>query len=224
MAIRDWPQRERPHERLCVYGAAALSDAELVALLLCTGVAGCNALEIARDLLARFRGLAGLFAAPSAEVRTVRGVGRAKCAQIAAVVELARRALAEEAAERDTLASPQAVRDYLKLSLAARPHEVFVGLYLDSQNRLLGAEELFRGTLAQTSVYPREVVKAALARNAAAMIFAHNHPSGVAEPSRADELLTQALKQALSLVDIRTLDHFVVAGGRLTSFAERGLL
>ena len=126
--------------------------------------------------------------------------------------------------KRDALASPQAVRDYLRLLLSARPYEVFVGIFLDSQNRLLAADELFRGTLAQTSVYPREVVKAALARNAAAMIFAHNHPSGVAEPSRADELLTQALKQALALVDIRTLDHFVVADGGLTSFAERGLL
>ncbi len=174
--------------------------------------------------IVRFGGVAGLLAAPAAEVAAVRGVGPAKVAELAAVVELARRSLAEEARARDALASPQAVRDYLRLLLAARPHEVFVGLFLDSQNRLLAADELFRGTLAQTSVYPREVVKAALARNAAAMIFAHNHPSGVAEPSRADELLTQALKQALALVDIRTLDHFVVAGGRLVSFAERGLL
>jgi DNA repair protein RadC len=224
MGIRDWPQGERPRDRLLAHGATVLSDAELVALLLRTGIAGRNALDLARDLLVRFRGLAGLFAASAAELGSVRGVGNAKYAEIAAAVELAKRALAEDAAERDALTSPQAVRDYLRLLLAARPHEVFVGLYLDSQNRLLAAEELFRGTLAQTSVYPREVVKAALARNAAAMIFAHNHPSGLAEPSRADELLTQALKQALSLVDIRTLDHFVVAGGRLTSFAERGLL
>ena len=154
----------------------------------------------------------------------MRGLGPARCAVIASVIELARRSLAEEAASRNALTSPQAVRDYLRLALDNRPYEVFVGLFLDSQNRVLAAEELFRGTLAQTSVYPREVVKAALARNAAAMIFAHNHPSGVAEPSRADELLTEALKQALALVDIRTLDHFVIAGGRLTSFAERGLL
>ena len=215
---------ERPRERLLARGAAALSDAELVALLLRTGVEGSSALDVARNLIARFGGIAGLLAAPVTAVAAVRGVGPAKGAELAAVVELARRSLAEEARVYDALASPQAVRDYLRLSLAARPHEVFVGLYLDSQNRLLATEELFRGTLAQTSVYPREVVKAALARNAAAMIFAHNHPSGVAEPSRADELLTQALKQALALVDIRTLDHFVVAGGRLTSFAERGLL
>jgi DNA repair protein RadC len=220
----SWPRCDRPRERLLARGAAALSDAELVSLLLRTGIAGRSALDISRDAIRRFGGLAGLLAASAAELSAVRGLGPARSAVVASVFELARRSLAEEAAARDALASPQAVRDYLRLSLERRPYEVFVGLFLDSQNRLLGAEELFRGTLAQTSVYPREVVKAALARNAAAMIFAHNHPSGVAEPSRADELLTQALKQALALVDIRTLDHFVVAGGRLTSFAERGLL
>jgi DNA repair protein RadC len=224
MGIRHWPTAERPRERLLAHGAAALSDAELIALLLRSGVAGQSALDVARALRGRFGGLGALFAAPAAALTSIRGVGPAKVAELVAVVELARRRLAEEARERDALASPQAVRDYLRLALGTRPHEVFMGLYLDSQNRLLAAEELFRGTLAQTSVYPREVVKAALAQNAAAMIFAHNHPSGVAEPSRADELLTQALKQALALVDIRTLDHFVVAGGRLTSFAERGLL
>jgi DNA repair protein RadC len=224
MPVRERPLGEQPRERLLARGPAALSDAELVALLLRTGTAGSSALDVAHGLIGRFGGIAGLLAAPAAEVAAVRGVGPAKCAELAAVVELARRSLTEEARACDALASPQAVRDYLRLLLAGRPYEVFVGLFLDSQNRLLAADELFRGTLAQTSVYPREVVKAALARNAAAMIFAHNHPSGVAEPSRADELLTQALKQALALVDIRTLDHFVVAGGRLTSFAERGLL
>ena len=215
---------ERPRERLLALGAASLSDAELVALLLRTGTPGSSALDVARALITRFDGVAGLLAAPVAEIAAVHGVGPAKGAELATVVELARRSLSQEARKRDALASPQAVRDYLRLLLSARPYEVFVGLFLDSQNRLLAADELFRGTLAQTSVYPREVVKAALARNAAAMIFAHNHPSGVAEPSRADELLTQALKQALALVDIRTLDHFVVADGQLTSFAERGLL
>jgi DNA repair protein RadC len=224
MGIGQWPLRVRPRERLLLNGAAALSDAELLALIVRTGVAGKSALDIARDALARFGGVAGLLSAPASELSTVRGLGPARSAVLASVVELARRSLAEEAAVCDALVSPQAVRDYLRLSLATRPYEVFLGLFLDSQNRVLAAEELFRGTLAQTSVYPREVVKAALARNAAAMIFAHNHPSGVAEPSRADELLTQALKQALALVDIRTLDHFVVAGGQLTSFAERGLL
>jgi DNA repair protein RadC len=224
MRIGQWPRRERPRDRLLAHGAAVLSDAELVALLVHSGVAGRSALDIARDAITRFGGIRGLLAVPANELSSVRGLGPARCAGLACVAELARRALAEEASTRDALASPQAVRDYLRLSLETRPYEVFVGLFLDTQNRLLATEELFRGTLAQTSVYPREVVKAALARNAAAMIFAHNHPSGVAEPSRADELLTQALKQALALVDIRTLDHFVVAGGRLTSFAERGLL
>jgi DNA repair protein RadC len=215
---------DRPRERLHARGAGALSDAELLSLLLGHGVAGLSAVGVAELLLARFGSLAGLVAAPVAEIAAVRGVGPAKSAGLAAMVELVRRSLTEVAAERDALQSPQAVRDYLRLALAARPYEVFVGLFLDSQNRLLAAEELFRGTLAQTSVYPREVVKAALARNAAAMIFAHNHPSGLAEPSRADELLTLSLKQALALIDVRTLDHFVVAGGRLTSLAERGLI
>ena len=215
---------DRPRERLHTRGAGALSDAELLSLVLGPGVAGFGAVGVAQLLLSRFGSLAGLLAAPVAEIAAVRGVGPAKSAGLAAMVELVRRSLTEVAAERDALQSPQAVRDYLRLALAARPYEVFVGLFLDSQNRLLAAEELFRGTLAQTSVYPREVVKAALARNAAAMIFAHNHPSGLAEPSRADELLTLSLKQALALIDVRTLDHFVVAGGRLTSLAERGLL
>jgi len=224
MGIAQWPLRERPRERLIAHGAAALSDAELLALIVRTGIAGRSALDIARDAIARFDGLAGLLAAPVSELAAVRGVGPARAAVLASVIEIARRSLVEEARARDALGSPQAVRDYLRLTLGGRTCEVFVGVFLDSQNRVLATEELFRGTLAQTSVYPREVVKAALAHNAAAMIFAHNHPSGVAEPSRADELLTQALKQALALVDIRTLDHFVVAGGRLTSFAERGLL
>lgn len=224
MTISEWPVAERPRERLRVHGVSALSDAELLALLLCTGGGGRNAVEIARVLLKAFGNLTGVLLAPCSALAAVRGIGDAKAAQLATVLELARRVLAHEAAQGDALASPQAVRDYLRLALAGRPYEVFVGLFLDSQHRVLAAEELFRGTLAQTSVYPREVVKAALARNAAAMIFAHNHPSGVAEPSRADELLTHALRQALALVDIRTLDHFVVAGSKLVSFAERGLL
>jgi DNA repair protein RadC len=224
LSIRDWPESERPRERLLAQGASALSDAELLSVLFRQGVAGSDALAIARALLSRFGSLTALFAASRLDLSGVRGMGPAKTAELSAMVELVRRSLAEVAAERDALQSPQAVRDYLRLALAARPYEVFVGLFLDSQNRLLAAEELFRGTLAQTSVYPREVVKAALSHNAAAMIFAHNHPSGVAEPSRADELLTQALKQALSLVDVRTLDHFVVAGGKLVSLAERGLV
>ncbi|HJU20923.1 MAG TPA: DNA repair protein RadC [Casimicrobiaceae bacterium] len=223
-SIADWPASERPRERLFAHGPAALTDAELIAVVLGAGHAGASALDVARDLLARHRSLSGLFGESLAAIADVEGVGPAKAAKLKAGVELARRLLREEVTHRDALTSPDAVRDFLRLSIASLPHEAFVVLFLDSQHRLLAADELFRGTLAQTSVYPREVVKAALARNAAAVIFAHNHPSGVAEPSRADELLTQALKQALALVDIRTLDHFVVAGHRVVSFAERGLL
>jgi DNA repair protein RadC len=222
--IADWPATERPRERLLANGPAALTDAELLAVVLGTGTRCASALDRARELLGRHRGLAGLFAEPLATLAGAGGVGPANAARLKAGIELARRLLREEIAQGSALTSPEAVRDYLRLTLAALPHEAFVVLFLDSQHRLLAADELFRGTLAQTSVYPREIVKAALAHNAAAVIFAHNHPSGVAEPSRADELLTQALKQALALVDIRTLDHFVVAGHRVVSFAERGLL
>jgi DNA repair protein RadC len=224
MRIADWPEHERPRERLLKLGPAALSEAELLAIFLRTGIAGKSAVELGRDLLERFGSLHRLFGAPLNDVAAVRGLGPAKYVQLQAVVEMARRALAEQIQERDAMSSPQAVRDYLRLSLGTRPHEVFVAMFLDAQNRLLGCEELFRGTLTQTSVYPREVVKTALRYNAAGVIFAHNHPSGVAEPSRADELLTQTLKQALSLVEIKTLDHFIVAGSRTLSFAERGLL
>ena len=215
---------ERPRERLLGLGAAALTDAELLAVLLRNGIAGKPVLELARDVLTRFGGCAGLLSATTSQILSVRGLGPAKTAELKAMVELTRRALQEEFTAGDALTSPDAVRDYLRLCLSALPHEAFMALFLDSQHRLVAADELFRGTLAQTSVYPREVVKAALSCNAAAVIFAHNHPSGVAEPSRADELLTSALKQALALVDIRTLDHFIVAGNRVVSFAERGLL
>ena len=215
---------ERPRERLLCHGPASLTDAELLAVALSTGTAGVTALDAARGLLAEHRGLTGVLGAPAGQLAASRGLGPAKAAQLKASVELARRALAEELSHGAAMTSPEAVRDWLRLSLAGLPHETFVVLFLDSQHRMLAADELFRGTLAQTSVYPREVVKVALAHNAAAVILAHNHPSGVAEPSRADELLTQALKQALALVDIRTLDHFVVAGNRVVSFAERGLL
>jgi DNA repair protein RadC len=224
MTIPEWLPQERPRERLLAQGPAALTDAELLAVVLRTGVAGASAIDVARRLLADHGGIAPLLRAPVARLSTDRGLGPSKVAQLKAGTELARRALREEFAHGDVLTSPQAVRDYLKLSLGALPHEIFVVLFLDSQHRLLAADELFRGTLSQTSVYPREIVKAALAHNAAAVIFAHNHPSGVAEPSRADELLTQALKQALALVDIRTLDHFVVADNNVISFAERGLI
>ncbi|OHC66684.1 MAG: hypothetical protein A2045_05190 [Rhodocyclales bacterium GWA2_65_20] len=226
MAISDWPEGERPRERLLARGAAALSDAELLAIFLRVGVPGKSAVDLARDLLAQFDGsLAQLAHASPARLARLPGMGPAKSVQLAAVLELARRALVEEVRSRDLLSSPAAVRDWLRLQLAALPHEVFCALWLDSQNHLIAFEELFRGTLAQTSVYPREVVKRALACNAAAVVFAHNHPSGAAEPSRADEALTLALKQALALVDVKVLDHFVVAGhASPLSFAERGLL
>jgi DNA repair protein RadC len=215
---------ERPRERLFALGPSALTEAELLAVVLRTGVAGCPAVDLAREVLDRVGGTAALIAADVAELNRFRGVGPARAAQLAATFELVRRGLLEEAACRDTLSSPEAVRDYLRLTLAHLPYEAFLALFLDSQNRLIAARELFRGTLSQTSVYPREVVKAALFHNAAGVVFAHNHPSGVAEPSRADELLTASLKQALALVDIRTLDHLVVAGCRVVSFAERGLI
>jgi DNA repair protein RadC len=224
LRLGDADTAERPRERLLRYGAGALTDAELLAVLLRNGPAGTPVLDLARDVLHRFGSCGRLLAASVGEIRAVRGIGPAKAAALKAMVELTRRVLLEEIAAKDVLTSPDAVRDYLRLSLSALPHEAFMALFLDSQHRLVAADELFRGTLAQTSVYPREVVKAALACNAAAVIFAHNHPSGVAEPSRADELLTTALKQALALVDIRTLDHFIVAGHRVISFAERGLL
>lgn len=215
---------ERPRERLLALGPGALTDAELLAVMLGAGFAGCPALDVARRALDRAGGTAALLASGAAALRHIRGFGPARAARLVATLELVRRGLLQEAAQRDVLTSPEAVRDYLRLSLSTLPYEAFLALFLDSQNRLLAARELFRGTLAQTSVYPREVVKAALAENAAGVIFAHNHPSGVAEPSRADELLTASLKSALALVDIRTLDHFVVAGHRVVSFAERGLL
>ena len=223
MAISDWPESERPRERLLALGAGALSDAELVAVLLRTGVRGRSAVDLARDILGEFGGLGGLLAAGTA-LRRVKGLGGAKSAQFIAALELARRSLHERLRESAALTSPGAVRDYLRLALASREHEVFVVILLDAQHKVIAVEESFRGTLTQTSVYPREIVKAALAANAAAVIFAHNHPSGVAEPSQADELLTRNLKEALALVDVKVLDHFVVAGPQALSFAERGLL
>jgi DNA repair protein RadC len=205
-------------------GAEALSDAELVAIFFRTGVKGRSAVDLAREALVRCGSLSGLFAADAGTLTAVSGLGTAKYAQLQAVLEMARRALREKLEVSSVLGSPQAVRDFLRLKLQDRPHEVFVAVFLNAQNRVLAVEELFRGTLTQTSVYPREVVKRALAHNAAALIFAHNHPSGIAEPSRSDESLTQALKQALALVDVKVLDHFVIGAGAAMSFAERGLL
>lgn len=224
MAITDWPAQERPRERLLAQGPHALSDAELLAIFLRTGMSGKSAVDLARELLHSFGSLTALTHASEAAFCAVPGLGPAKFAQLQAVMEMARRALKEQSKQRDALSSPQAVRDYLRLQLGSREYEVFMAVFLDTQNRVIAMEELFRGSLKETSVYPREVVKRALAHNAAALIFAHNHPSGVAEPSRADEAITQALKQALALVDVRVLDHFIVAAGGGVSLAERGLI
>lgn len=223
MAIADWPLAERPRERLLALGPASLSDAELLAIFLRTGVRGKSALDVAREMLAGAGGLAALLRAERLPA-SVKGLGPAKKAELAAVLEVAKRCLNEDLRAGAALTSPSAVRDYLRLALGGLAHEVFLALLLDSQHRVLKTLELFRGTLTQTSVYPREVVKAALAANAAAIIFAHNHPSGVAQPSRADEMLTRQLKEALALVEIQVLDHFIVAGNQCVSFAERGLL
>jgi len=224
MAITDWPEGERPREKLLQRGASALSDAELLAIFLRTGVTGKSAVDLARELLSRFGSLTKLFSAGELEFCATHGMGSAKYAQLQAVLEMSRRALLEEMHQGDALCSPRAVRDYLQLLLGGRQQEVFIALFLDTQHRVIASEELFHGTLGQTSVYPREVVKRALAHNAAAVIFAHNHPSGAAEPSQADQLLTAALKQALDLMEVRTLDHFIVAGGQTLSFAEKGLI
>jgi DNA repair protein RadC len=224
MSITDWPADERPREKLLQRGASALSDAELLAIFLRTGVTGMSAVDLARGLLKRFGSLTRLFAAGEKEFCDIHGMGQAKFVQLQAVVEMSRRALQEEMQSGDALNSPRAVRDYLRLSLRSRQQEVFVAIFLDAQHRAIAAEELFQGTLTQTSVYPREVVKRALHHNAAALIFAHNHPSGLAEPSDSDRLLTQALKKSLQLVDVRVLDHFIVAGAGCLSFAEKGML
>jgi DNA repair protein RadC len=224
MSIKALPAEARPREKLLQFGAATLSDPELLALLLRTGLKGQGVLKLAESVLGHFGGYAGLLNAEAADLKPIKGLGPAKRAEVAAVIEMARRALAQKLEASPVFDSPQSVKDYLQLHLGALPHEVFAVLFLDSQHRLLGLEKMFTGTLGQTSVYPREVVKRALARNAGAVILAHNHPSGVAEPSRADEFLTQTLKSALALVDVRVIDHLVVGRGQVVSFAERGLL
>jgi DNA repair protein RadC len=224
MAITDWPEGERPREKLMQQGVGVLSDAELLAIFLRVGVVGKTAVDLARDLLQQFGSLNGIFSASLAQISQVHGMGESKYCQLQAIFEMSQRALAEQMQARDVLSSPKQVRDYLMLKLGTLPREVFMVMMVDAQNRVIAQETLFEGTLTQTSVYPREVVKRALHHNAASVIFAHNHPSGVAEPSKADETLTQSLKQALALVDIRVLDHFIVAGNSTLSFAERGLL
>jgi DNA repair protein RadC len=224
MPITDWPVAERPREKLLSQGPAALSDAELLAIFLRTGRPGQTAVDLARELLSTFGSLRGLLQADLAAFCSHGGLGPAKFTQLQAVLEMGRRHLWERLQRGEALASPEDTRRFLLARLRDQPHEIFACLFLDNRNRVIAFEELFRGTIDGASVYPREVVKKALARNAAALIVAHNHPSGVAEPSRADEALTQRLREALALVDVRLLDHFVVGDGVCVSFAERGLL
>ena len=224
MGINEWPARLRPRERLLAQGAAALSDAELLAIFLRVGVPGKDAVALGHDLLTRFGSLHGLFSASQAQFSAIHGLGPAKYAQFQAVLELAKRTIGAELAAGQVLSSPDAVKYFLRLHLGGKPHEAFYVLFLDVKNRLLACEEMFRGTLTHTSVYPREVVKAALFHNAAGILLAHNHPSGSSEPSESDLLLTRALVQALALVEVRILDHFVVAGNQVHSFAEHGQL
>jgi DNA repair protein RadC len=224
VSITEWPVAERPREKLLARGAEALSDAELLAILLRTGVKGASALDVARGLLLQFGTLNALFAADAGECARQPGLGSAKYAQLMAARELARRSLSEQLNRCDALASPKAVRDYLRMTIGHRDVEVFFALFLSAQNHVLAVEEICKGTLTEARVYPREILRRALARNAAAVIVAHNHPSGVAEPSQADRALTAALKSVLELVDIRLLDHFVITAGHAVSLAERGWL
>ncbi len=234
MLLKDLPVAARPREKLLARGAAALSDAELLALLLRTGIPGKNVLTLAHELLdlkkinadgeAGFDGIAGLLNASAEDLKRVKGLGPAKRSELVAVLELARRALTQQLKARTVFATPDAVKQFLQLHLAEKKHEVFAVLFLDVQNRLLALEEMFQGTLTQTSVYPREVVLRALHHQASAVVLAHNHPSGTVQPSRADEMLTQTLKTTLALIDVRVLDHIIVAPGEALSMAERGLL
>jgi DNA repair protein RadC len=233
MPLKDLPPHARPREKLLTRGPGALSDAELLALLLRTGIKGKSVLHMAQELLelkpgadgtAGFDGIAGLLNATADDLKRVKGLGPAKRAELVAVLELARRAMAQRMKERTVFDTPDAVKNYLQLRLSARPHEVFAVLFLDVQNRLIALEEMFQGTLTQTSVYPREVVLRALHHQASAVVLAHNHPSGTVQPSRADEMLTQTLKTTLALIDVRVLDHIIVAPGEALSMAERGLI
>ncbi|WP_426415577.1 RadC family protein [Aestuariirhabdus sp. LZHN29] len=224
MAITDWPVSERPREKLLAQGAGSLSDAELLAIFLRTGIPGCTAVDLARELLTRFGGLRALLEADQRQFCAGQGLGPAKFTQLQAVLEMARRHLASELERGEALTSSQSTRRYLSARLRHHQREVFACLFLDSQHRILGFEELFMGTIDAAAIYPREVVKRCLASNAAAVILAHNHPSGVAEPSGADLQITQRLVEALALVDVRVLDHMVVGDTTVTSFAERGLM
>ena len=224
VAINQWPAAERPREKLLTRGAGALSDAELLAIFLRTGVAGKTAVDVARELLSHFGSLRQLLAADYAAVAEAPGLGPAKYAQLQAAVEMSRRYLGERLQRDVALSSPEAVKDFLMANLRDLPHEVFCALFLDARNRLLAFERLFDGSIRGATVYPREIIKHVLKHNASAVIFAHNHPSGDAQPSSADIELTTTLKEALQLIDVQVLDHFVIGDGEAVSFCEQGLL
>ncbi|PRC92077.1 RadC family protein [Solimicrobium silvestre] len=224
MSISNWPEDQRPRERLIKHGPSALSNAELLAVFLRVGVKGKSAVELGNDMLGHFGSLDSLFSASLDSFSLIKGLGPAKFAQLQAVLELAKRALLEDLQEGVTLNSPQAVKNYLQLLIGSKPFESFAVLFLDVKNRLIHSEELFRGSLSHASVYPREVLKRALHHNAAAVILAHNHPSGQCEPSKADITLTDELKKALALVEVKVLDHFIVARNKTYSFAEHGMI
>lgn len=224
MQITELPEQQRPREKLLNLGPETLTDAELLAIFLRTGVAGMNAIELAESLLKQTHSLHNLFNVTLSEFSAIKGMGAAKYAQLQAVMELCKRYLKEPCLRETVFDSPDSVRKYLTMKLRGLGHEVFVVLYLDNQNRLIKDEVLFQGTINAASVYPREVVKAALKMNAASLILAHNHPSGIAEPSQADKLITKKLQQALNLIDVQVLDHLIVAGPSCVSFAERGLI
>ncbi|MFT5113094.1 MAG: DNA repair protein RadC [Parasphingorhabdus sp.] len=224
MSIKDWPESERPREKFLKQGPQALSDAELICLFLRTGTSRNTAMDVARTLLKQFGGLRKLLSASAEELTRTHGVGTAKYVQLIAARELGARYLAEQLKERTSLESPQDASDYLTLRMRDLPHEVFAAVFLDNRHRVLHFEELFSGTINGASVHPREVVKRALSLNAAAMIVAHNHPSGISEPSQADISITGRLRDALALVEVRLLDHLIVGEGGCVSLSERGVI
>jgi DNA repair protein RadC len=224
LKINEWPAEERPRERLIQHGAEGLSDAEILAVLLARGLAGTSAVELARKLMHEFGGIRGTLNAAPTSLAEVKGIGMAKIGTLLAAKECARRYLRERLRPGVTIGSPADSRDYLLATLRDRPHEVFCCLFMDNRHRVLAFDELFRGTIDAAAVYPREIVKQALARNAAAVILAHNHPSGIAEPSQSDQLITRRIRDALELVDVRLLDHFVIGDNNCVSLASRGML
>lgn len=224
MSIKRWPRSERPREKLLNHGVGSLSDAELLAIFLQTGVSGRSAVDVARDALEEFGGLSGLLSADAKTFCKVHGLGSARYTLLQAALEISRRHVYEQVEKVDVLTTPSDVREYLSMHLTGLGHEVFSGLFLDNRHRVIEYRELFRGTIDSAAVYPREVVKRCLSSNAAAVIFAHNHPSGVAEPSDTDVRLTRKLIDALALIDVRVLDHLIIGQGVQTSLAERGLM